>query len=130
VRTAIVASLVASVLAGCATAPLETAGCERADEQLVERAASRLVAAGELRNGFVVDSDDRRFLSAELLEPDDDPEADGVILTWEIASATSLISVDERARRKTEWPGSDEIDVRDDGAMSSRGCVLEAFRAQ
>ena len=129
-RAARAVPLVALVLAGCATATLETAGCRPAGEQLVERAASRLVDSGELRNGFVIDSGDRQFLSAELLEPDDDPDSDGVILTWQVESATSLISVDERARKKSDWPESDEIDVREDGATSSRGCVLEAFREE
>lgn len=84
------------------------------------------VAGGTLRHGFSVTNEAGQLLvSAELHPAGEDPDHDGDILTWITADPASgqFLAVDAHAREESTWAPAG-VDVRVEGAITSRGCVL------
>lgn len=93
----------------------------------IETINSKLTADGTLRHArtLKLPDDSGYFISAELLPANEDPNFDGKISTWftEDPESGQFTAVDVNARASSAWPDS-EFDVRRDGAITSRGCVL------
>lgn len=89
---------------------------------------SKVTAFGKLRNGRIVEPDASAwmFVSAELHLYEDGVETRGSMLTWARRKSDSgkaaFLAVDENARKKSLWPRA-PFDVRETGAIESRGCT-------
>jgi hypothetical protein len=127
-RTTLLVTAAALVLpAGCSSPTADTTGCTDVRDDVVTAISARLEQSGELRYAQQVirQGDDTRFISAELHEPGDDEDEDGVILTWATTGPDRpFVAVDERARENSSWPSA-ALDVRDDGAIESRACAAD-----
>lgn len=114
----VVVAVIAAVAAACAPKP-SLVGCGPADPALVDEAQTR-VAAGVLRHaGTATAENGKVFVSASLDQTGEHQDDD--ILTW-VRVEGGLESVDEQAREHSTWPQA-AIDVRADGARTSRACV-------
>ena len=92
----------------------------------METLEARLTGHGTLRHGRIHErANDEFFVSAEYLPADKDDDFDGDILTWftDDPEGSDFLSVDEHARDQSGWSATD-FGVSEDGAVSSRGCVL------
>jgi hypothetical protein len=115
---------------GCRSATPEEISCAKADDELIEVLGTKVEEGASLRNGNIrkaeVDGYDNglTYVSAEMLQPGDDEDSLGEILTWATGSIESgeFFSVDVYAREHSSWPHA-PFDVTHDGAVESRGCV-------
>ena len=122
----VIFALVAPVFAACAGPSIDVAECDVALTVTIETLAARLTGHGTLRHGRVHErADDEFFVSAEFLPADKDDDFDGDILTWftDDPEGSDFRSVDEHARDQSGWAATD-FGVSEDGAVTSRGCVL------
>ena len=123
---AAIIALVAPFLAACAGPTIDASECDVALTATMETLQSGLTEDGTLRHGRTHErSDDQFFVSAEFLPSDKDEDFDGDILTWftDDPRGSDFLSVDEHARDQSNWAGAD-FGVSEDGAITSRGCVL------
>ncbi len=107
--------------------------CDDASASMVEALEGHLVEGGHVRFPVVLrpEGGDRVFFSFENRTDDQVSDDDsGHVLTLVAPSAGSVDfeAVDERAREETDYPGA-AIDVRADGAVLSRGCVVAKRQA-
>lgn len=122
----VIFALVAPVFAACAGPSIDVAECDVALPVTMETLEARLTGHGTLRHGRVLErTDDEFFVSAEFLPADKDDDFDGDILTWftDDPEGSDFRSVDEHARDQSGWAATD-FGVSEDGAVTSRGCVL------
>lgn len=116
---------VGMALVGCASPRLEEKVCGRAPREILDVLQER-VEGGTLRNGAIRMSarNGFTFVSAELHLAGDPPDIRGDVLTWATGDATGdeFFAVDIYARESSSWPAA-PFDVREDGAIDSRGCV-------
>ena len=122
----VIVALLAPVLAGCAGPSIDVAECDVALTVTMETLEARLTGNGTLRHGRTHErAEGEFFLSAEFLPADKDDDFDGDILTWftDDLEGSDFLSVDEHARDQSDWAGAD-FGVSEDGAVTSRGCVL------
>ncbi len=123
---AVVVALAAPILAACAGPSIEVSECDVALTVTMETLDARLTEEGTLRHGRAHERGDSEFfVSAEFLPADEDDDFDGDILTWftDDPAGADFFSVDEHARDRSNWAGAD-FGVSEDGAVTSRGCVL------
>ena len=125
-RLLVIIALAAPILTACAGPSIDVAGCDVALTVTMETLQGRLTGDGTLRHGRTHErADGEFFLSAEFLPADKDDDFDGDILTWftDDLEGSDFLSVDEHARDQSDWAGAD-FGVSEDGAVTSRGCVL------
>ncbi|WP_419926127.1 hypothetical protein [Candidatus Poriferisocius sp.] len=123
---AVIVALAAPILAACAGPSIDSSGCDVALIATMETLDAGLTEDGMLRHGRAHErADGEFFVSAELLPADKDDDFDGDILTWftEDPAGADFFSVDEHARDRSDWKEAD-FGVSEDGAITSRGCVL------
>lgn len=119
-------ALVGPFLAACAGTSIDVSGCDVALSVTMETLQTGLTEDGTLRHGRAHErADDQFFVSAEFLPADKEGDFDGDILTWftDDPRGSDFFSVDEHARDQSGWAGAD-FGVSEDGAVTSRGCVL------
>ena len=123
----VIAALVAPIFAsGCAGPSIDVAECDVALTVTMETLEAHLTGTGALRHGRVHERGDGQFfVSAEFLPADKEDDFDGDILTWFTGDpeGSDFLSVDEYARDQSDWVAT-EFGVSEDGAVTSRGCVL------
>ena len=120
------AAVLVVVGAACSSPRPDLSACEGVTDELVEDLAASLTVDGSLRHARAVQGESALyFVSAELLPADEEEDFPGDILTWVTPSleVPSFASVDVNAREVSTISGAD-LDVRADGAVISRGCVL------
>jgi hypothetical protein len=118
----------AFVLTGCPQPNEE--GCGEPSDELSSTITDAVSIEGELRNfqAFQVDGSSTVFVSVEHRTPDEvDDDDSGDILTFAAIDGASddVVAVDEHARTDTDLPHAD-FDVRETGAVDSRGCTYSA----
>lgn len=126
VPAAVIIALVAPILAACAGPSIDVSECDVALTVTMETLEARLTEDGTLRHGRAHErADDELFVSAEFLPADKEDDFDGDILTWftDDPEGSDFLSVDEHARDQSDWAGAG-FGVGEDGAVTSRGCVL------
>lgn len=119
-------ALVAPFLTACAGPSVDASECDVALTVTMETLQAGLTADGTLRHGRTHERGDGEiFVSAEFLPSDKDDDFDGDILTWftDDPEGPGFLSVDEHARDQSGWAAAD-FGVSEDGAVTSRGCVL------
>jgi hypothetical protein len=101
-----------ALVAACGDTTPEAAPCDDAPDGVAEALGEHLLEGGNIRFPVVYrpDGADHVFVSFENRTDDD-------------VASTEYSAVDERAREQTDLPESD-LDVRTDGAVTSRGCVV------
>ncbi len=122
----VIVALLALILAACAGPSIDVAECDVALTVTMETLEARLTGDGTLRHGRAHErAGGEFFVSAEFLPADKDDDFDGDILTWftHDPEGSDFLSVDEHARDQSGWAGAD-FGVSEDGAVTSRGCVL------
>lgn len=122
----VIIALAGPILAACASPSIDVAQCDVALIVTMETLEAHLTDDGTLRHGRALErADGEFFVSAEFLPADEDDDFDGDILTWftEDPAGSNFFSVDEHARDRSDWPIA-EFGVSEDGAITSRGCVL------
>jgi hypothetical protein len=117
-----------ALVAACGDTTPEAAPCDDAPDGVAEALGEHLLEGGNIRFPVVYrpDGADHVFVSFENRTDDDVADDDsGDILTVVAPDedSTEYSAVDERAREQTDLPESD-LDVRTDGAVTSRGCVV------
>ena len=123
---AVIIALVAPFLVACAGPSIDVSRCDGAHTVTMETLQAGLTEDGSLRHGRTLErTDDQVFVSAEFLPSDKDDDFDGDILTWftDDPEGSDFFSVDEHARDLSGWAAAD-FGVSEDGAITSRGCVL------
>ncbi len=127
------AAVVVFAAGSCASDVKRDAACADASDAVVGLLSQALTKGGNIRFASVLPSPDADhvFVSFENRTADQvKSDRSGHILTVVAPSAasTSFEAVDERARHETKFPEAD-IDVRANGAVTSRACVLGARQA-
>jgi hypothetical protein len=126
VAAPLLAPLLAAGGSACAGPRPDIGACEGVPDQLVEELSASLSVDGTLRHARSAPGEAAQyFVSAELLPSGEEEDFPGDILTWVTPSldAPSFAAVDVNAREASTLPPSD-LDVRAEGAVTSRGCVL------
>lgn len=118
--------ILAALAAGCAS-PQDSAACQAAPDELVRQIQEHIEVGGLVRNVVAVAAPNGTgyFVSFEnRTEKQVDTDAKGHILTVSTSELEGgeLRAVDEWAQKETDLPRS-ETDLRQEGAVESRGCV-------
>lgn len=125
--------VLASVAGACASPRPSESSCFPAPPAVLDVLEAGLTENGTLRNGALRETQRGfTFVSAELHLDEHDDRVRGDILTWVTGAVESeeFFAVDIYARESSTWPGA-PLDVREDGAVESRGCVsYKAGRAE
>jgi hypothetical protein len=125
----VVVALASTVaLAGCPQPNDE--GCGTPSDELTAVITGALPSEGETRNfrSFQPSGESTVFISVEHRTADEVEDDDsGEIYTFatDDGSPGAIVAVDERARDDTDLPAA-SFDVRQDGAIDSRGCTFNA----
>jgi hypothetical protein len=112
--------------AACSAPTPNQAACVGASPATVAQLQGGVSKSGTLRHArMFTRAGDATFVSAEFLPSDKPQDFKGDILTWFTTSIDSgqFEAVDAHARDLSSWPHA-RFDVREDGAITSRGCVL------
>jgi hypothetical protein len=112
--------------AACSAPTPNQAACVGASPATVAQLQGGVSKGGTLRHArMFTRAGDATFVSAEFLPSDKPQDFKGDILTWFTTSIDSgqFEAVDAHARDLSSWPHA-RFDVREDGAITSRGCVL------
>ncbi|MCY3631091.1 MAG: hypothetical protein OXH29_00270 [bacterium] len=123
---AVIVALAAPILAACSGPSIDVSECNVALTVAMETLEARLTEDGTLRHGRTHERDEGEFfVSAEFLPSEKDDDFEGDILTWftDDLEGSDFFSVDEHARDQSGWAAAD-FGVSEDGAITSRGCVL------
>jgi hypothetical protein len=118
--------------AACSPATPDEVTCAKAPIEVVEVIATQLEEGMTLRNANIRNAEvdgytnGLTYISAEMLEPGDEEDTLGEVLTWATGSVEAqppqFFSVDTYAREHSSWPHAN-FNVKHDGAIESRGCV-------
>jgi hypothetical protein len=118
--------------AACVASTPDEVTCARAPVEVVEVIATQLEEGMTLRNANIRNAEvdgytnGLTYISAEMLEPGDNEDTLGEVLTWATGSVEAqppqFFSVDTYAREHSSWPHAN-FNVKHDGAIESRGCV-------
>ena len=130
-RVGLTITAIAAVGTGAACGRVEPKldGCVQAAPDVVNRLQERVTAEGNLRNVFLYTepSSGIVFVSGELHLKEDEEDDKGDILTWATPPGqNTLLAVDEKARKESTLPPA-SFDVREEGAIRSRGCTFDVL---
>lgn len=119
-------AVMSGVLISCAGPAPQVSACSPALTRSIDTIEARVTTEGTLRHARTYQrGPEAYFISAELLPRNEAPDHDGQILTWFTTdpAGSDFRAVDTYARRHSSWPEA-SFDVREEGAITSRGCLL------
>lgn len=127
-RSLLALGALCTVLTGCAPQPNNKA-CGQPSPQLVQTIETQISSSGQFRRprSFSPGGSSWTFVSIEQRDPIQVKEnKQGNILTFAVnTDGATILAVDQRARRDSTF-GHAPFNVREKGAIESRGCVFNA----